>query len=256
MSLQPLLVALALLTQMPVAGFIRTESFTEDVRARSVLWYPSVAILLAAMLVACQQGLAQALPSHLQAILVLILWVAASGAIHLDGLADCTDAAAAAHSSREKMLSIFKQPDVGAMAVVVLVLALLLKASLLYTLIATANATTGIVCAVIGSRTLAVYYMLLTPYARTHGLATDLTRRKFLFPFSVQALLLLTALYVFLPIIPLSLSLLALILLSIVWRRFWLVRINGYVGDCVGAVIELAEISVLFVFAIYSMVPL
>lgn len=253
--MQALLIALALLTQMPVAGFIRSDSFTPHTRRQSVLWFPSIGILLSALLLG-GHWLVQALPAHLQAMLLLMLWVAASGAMHLDGLADCTDAAAAAHSSREKMLSIFKQADVGAMAVVMLVLVLLLKAVLLYSVITATYATTSIACAVTSARILAVYYMLLTPYARVQGMATDLTQSNLLLPFSVQTGLLFALFAVYIPIIPLSISLLVLVVLLILWRRFWLVRIKGYVGDCIGAFIELAEVLVLFVFTVYATVSL
>ena len=67
----------------------------------------------------------------LQAALLLALWVALTGALHLDGLADSADAWLGGFGDPARTLEIMKDPRSGPVAVVVLVLLLLLKFSAL-----------------------------------------------------------------------------------------------------------------------------
>jgi adenosylcobinamide-GDP ribazoletransferase len=68
-----------------------------------------------------------------QAVLVLMLWVAITGGLHLDGLADCADAWVGGFGNRQRSLAIMKDPAAGPIAV--LVLLLLLKWSLISSII-------------------------------------------------------------------------------------------------------------------------
>src|SRR5690606_11682993 len=66
----------------------------------------------------------------------LTVWVAVTGALHLDGLGDIADASGAAHKDRERMLAVLSDPHVGSFAVVVIALQLIAKLVLLHALIA------------------------------------------------------------------------------------------------------------------------
>ena len=59
----------------------------------------------------------------------LLVWVWTTGALHLDGLADLTDALAAAHRDKEKFFAVLADPHIGALGVVSIVLMLILKAT-------------------------------------------------------------------------------------------------------------------------------
>ena len=65
----------------------------------------------------------------------VILWVWITGALHLDGLADITDAAGAAHKGRERVLNVLGDPHVGSFGVVAVVLQLLAKLMVLHSVI-------------------------------------------------------------------------------------------------------------------------
>ena len=127
----PLLIALQFLTRLPVRlpGMPAPEQV-----GRSLLWYPLVGLLLGALLLAAQALLNQQ-PAVLQAALLLTLWVALSGGLHLDGLADTADAWVGGYGDRERTLAIMKDPRSGPIAVVVLVLLLLLKFAALLVLL-------------------------------------------------------------------------------------------------------------------------
>ncbi|AWE95022.1 cobalamin-5-phosphate synthase family protein [Pseudomonas paraeruginosa] len=122
-ALQSLLVALQFLTRLPVrlSAMPTPEQF-----GRAVLCYPLVGVLIGVVLYGAARSLDGA-PPPLQAALLLSLWVALSGALHLDGLADMADAWVGGLGDRERTLAIMKDPRSGPVAVVVLVLVLLLK---------------------------------------------------------------------------------------------------------------------------------
>ncbi|WP_054947872.1 MULTISPECIES: adenosylcobinamide-GDP ribazoletransferase [Novosphingobium] len=67
----------------------------------------------------------------LAALLALGAWVAVTGALHLDGLADVADATGAAHGNPARLSEVLADPHVGSFGVVVVVLQLLAKFVLL-----------------------------------------------------------------------------------------------------------------------------
>ncbi|MEK1940892.1 MAG: adenosylcobinamide-GDP ribazoletransferase, partial [Pseudomonas sp.] len=119
----PLLIAMQFLTSLPVRlpGMPSPEQL-----GRSLLWYPVVGLLIGLLLYGLDAVLNGA-PVLLHAALILAAWVALSGALHLDGLADSADAWLGGFGDRERTLSIMKDPRSGPIAVVTLVLVLLLK---------------------------------------------------------------------------------------------------------------------------------
>ena len=123
----PLLIALQFLTSLP----IRLPAMpTPRQQGRSLLHYPAVGLFLGALLWLAALLLEGASPL-LQAALLLALWVALTGALHLDGLADSADAWLGGFGDPARTLEIMKDPRSGPVAVVVLVLLLLLKFSAL-----------------------------------------------------------------------------------------------------------------------------
>ena len=127
----PLLIALQFLTSLP----IRLPAMPEPgQQGRSLLYYPVVGLLLGALLCLAAFVLDGA-PPLLQAALLLTLWVALTGALHLDGLAYSADAWLGGFGDRERTLQIMKDPRSGPVAMEVLVLLLLLKFSALLALL-------------------------------------------------------------------------------------------------------------------------
>lgn len=120
-------IALSTLTLLPVSP---KEWKSADVKA-SVTFYPLVGALLGVLLTA----LLQIHLSHgLKAILLLLLWVIGTGAFHLDGLADCCDGFFGGKDPEDRR-RIMKDPFIGAYGVTAIVLDLLIKFSLLSSLL-------------------------------------------------------------------------------------------------------------------------
>jgi adenosylcobinamide-GDP ribazoletransferase len=178
----------------------------------------------------------------------LAAWVAITGGLHLDGLADSADAWAGGCGDRERTLAIMQDPRSGPIAVVVLVLVLLLKFAALVTLVA-ADAGLLLLLAPWLARGLLPLLFLSTAYVRPGGLgqalAENLPRRQLswvLLAHGVAILLLGWA------------GLQALLMAGLVFawvRRVMLQRLGGTTGDTAGALLELVECAVLVTLALY-----
>jgi adenosylcobinamide-GDP ribazoletransferase len=101
---------------------------------QAVLYYPLVGLLLGGLL-ALLAGVLTSAPAPLAALLLVTLWVWGTGALHLDGLADCADAWVGGLGDRARTLAILKDPHLGVMGGVALMLALLAKYATLWVLL-------------------------------------------------------------------------------------------------------------------------
>ena len=237
--LQPLWIALQFLTRIPIrlAGVPTAEQ-----QGRSLLCYPLVGLLLGGLLWLLQHLLADAAPL-LQAALLLSAWVALSGALHLDGLADSADAWVGGMGDRERTLALMKDPCCGPMGVVALLLVLLLKCAALLALLDSGEVVALLLAPLLG-RSAVLALFLGTPYVRPGGiaqlLATHLPRpaaKAVLLAVAAGGLLLFGAT-----------GLLALLLAGVTLfgvRHALMRRLQGTTGDTAGALQELVECVVL-----------
>ncbi|MCQ2047583.1 cobalamin synthase [Stutzerimonas stutzeri] len=233
----PLLIALQFLTSLP----IRLPAMPEpEQQGRSLLYYPVVGLLLGALLCLAAFVLDGAAPL-LQAALLLTLWVALTGGLHLDGLADSADAWLGGFGDRERTLQIMKDPRSGPVAVVVLVLLLLLKFSALLALLQAQQYSALLLAPVLGRAALPALF-LLTPYVRPnglgHALAANLPHGE---ARGVLALVAVGCLLFGSGLVALSLAAVTFMLA----RRAMLRRLGGTTGDTAGALLELVECTVL-----------
>jgi adenosylcobinamide-GDP ribazoletransferase len=123
--LRGLRLATQFLTRIPVPGVV---NFSPEELSRSSLWFPFVGLVIGALVAAIVFAVA-ARNAAIAAVLGLTAWVWITGALHLDGLADLTDALAAAHRDPQRFLAVLADPHTGAFGVVSITLMLILKAS-------------------------------------------------------------------------------------------------------------------------------
>ncbi len=235
--LRSLLVALHFLTRLPLPS---REVSLEEV-GRSAWAFPAVGALIGLLLVGSDALLGYLFPPVLRAALVLALWVALTGALHLDGFVDCCDALLAARSP-EVRLEILRDTHVGAFGVVGAVILLLVKFAALATGLSSGTWTALLLAPLLG-RWAMVYAMACYPAARAAGMGK--TVREFV---SGRALLGATMLALLpLPARPLEgLIALALAWLFTVLFAHWVLRrIPGFTGDVYGALCESVEVIVL-----------
>ncbi|WP_430229766.1 adenosylcobinamide-GDP ribazoletransferase [Nitrosomonas communis] len=242
--IKPFLVALQFLTRLPVPLFSLPS---EKTVGYSLLFYPLVGLMIGTLLITLGWLLRDA-PPLVAAALLLTGWIALTGGLHLDGVADSADAWVGGMGDTEKTLAIMKDPNCGPMGVIAILLVLLLKFVTLHSLFIMQNWMV-LLYATILARTLIPLLFLTTPYVRRHGLGTSLSthlpRKLSIFVITVSPLLLflMTGLDYFWLI-------LTTILTFLVVRFMMIQRIHGTTGDTAGALIEITETNVLLTAAL------
>lgn len=181
--------------------------------------------------------------SLLIAALMLTAWCLTTGGLHLDGLADAADAWVGGYGDKQRTLDIMKDPTVGPMGAMLVVLVLLVKFAALVVLVDKFDDFL-LLGALIAIPMLARFSILplfyFTDYVREQGLGTDLKRS-----ISMAMLLLLTAICAILSVIFLqqkTMLVLILFVAILLWtRNIMIQRIGGTTGDTAGALIEIQE---------------
>ena len=209
---------------------------------RSLAWYPLVGALIGALLAGAVALLGFFLPAApgVTAVLVVALWVRVTGGLHLDGLADTADAAAAG-GDRARRLAVLQDPRAGPAGVVAIVLVLLAKVAALTQLLQAGGAMIALVIAPVIGRSLLVAAFLSTPYVRAGGLGEALARhhdRR-----ACRAGLALTLVGIGVLAGPATALVLVLsnAALLLYWRRGAMRDLGGCTGDLAGALVEVGE---------------
>jgi adenosylcobinamide-GDP ribazoletransferase len=125
------ILAMQFLTRLPTP---RVEA-DDAAFAASMRWFPAVGAVIG-MLIAGAAWAGQHVDPWTGALAALATWVLVTGALHLDGLADITDAGGAAHKDKAKLLAVLADPHVGSFGVVAIGLQLSAKLVLLHGMIA------------------------------------------------------------------------------------------------------------------------
>jgi adenosylcobinamide-GDP ribazoletransferase len=236
--MKSILIALQFLTRIPVKF---REIPTDEQTAKSLLAYPLIGVGIGAVLVIAYLAL-QDTSALLRSALILTLWVGITGALHLDGLADSADALVGGFGDKNKTLAIMKDPNCGPVGVVVLILILLLKFSVLFSL-SEQNLVLLLLAPAI-ARTTILWSFLNIPYVRQGGLGQSfsdfIAYKKTAQWLVVYALLLLF----FLNGLGLVLLLATVITLYLL-KSIQVARIEGMTGDTLGAQVEIIEVIIL-----------
>ena len=235
------LVATAFLTRVPVP----VPAGAADV-GRAARWFPLIGGLIggASALVAWTMTEILDFPGELTAMLVVALCAWATGAIHLDGVADTVDGLGGGRD-REQVLRIMRDPRIGSYGAAALIFVIGVKVTAIAALLDRDAALPFIVAAPAISRWTISALAAGLPYARTEGgLGKAVTQER-----DIIGLVVATAVTALIAIGALRVDAL------IVWAfaaliAVWIAgtarqRIGGVTGDVFGASVELTETSVL-----------
>lgn len=242
-SVQAIVLATQLLSRLP----IRTATApTEADYGRSVVAYPLIGLMLGGILMVTHALLANQV-ALLQAAMLLSLWVAFSGALHLDGLADSVDAWVGGLGDRDRSLAIMKDPRSGPMAVTALVVLLLLKFAALSVVLAQSPGYWLVAAPLLGRAALVAAFLFI-PYVSSNGLGAAHARALPRYP--ALTVLILSCLAVMLagPAGLLGVAVAALLFWLV--RRASMRRLGGFTGDIAGALCELTETALLLILAL------
>ena len=232
----PFLAAVRFLTRFPAP-----DPGALDARAQAwlPLYFPVVGLALGLALWVLATLLGYA-PAAVTASVLLLAWVSGTGGLHLDGLADSADAWVGGLGSRERTLDIMKDPMIGAMGAIALVLILIAKWAAVTALLDRDTEVLLWLPALARAQLLLVF--LTTPYAGRGGIggrfAADLPRggARVVVAVSWGACLAMLGPHTW------GLAL-AAGLLFLLWRHAIMKRLGGFTGDTAGGLVELTEVA-------------
>jgi adenosylcobinamide-GDP ribazoletransferase len=238
MTWRGLIVAFGLLTYIPVPN---SGKVTERDLALAANWAPAVGLVIGSVL-----GVAYWVTSvsgaWIAALVVVLVWIGITGALHLDGLGDVADAFGAAHRNPDRLLPVLSDPHAGNFAVIAITVQIMTKLVLLSQMPA---ATPLLALAVIPAwarwGTL-VWSAWLDPLKPGMGSAFGAGISKL--SIVLWAVALTGASIATHP--PLLAALLFIPLIAVFWR--W--RLGGIAGDCIGASVEVTETLLLAVLVL------
>ncbi len=237
--------ATGFLTRLPVGTHL---DYSPDKMHSALRWFPTVGWLLAGVLAIIWLVASSVLGTGPGVCLLLIGSVLLTGALHEDGLADCFDGFYGGFETRRK-LDIMKDSRIGTYGTCALVLALVTKFSLLWSLSEQGWLISALFVGYPLSRALAITHAQDLTYVSAPGKSkSDPLARPLSFPMLMQ--LLGTGVF--------GLVVLwangnvgisgVLVVGAACWAsRWWLKRwmhkhIHGFTGDCLGAAQQLQEL--------------
>lgn len=249
--------AIAFLTRIPAVNLSKAlKIHNKNIAQGSLYFYPLVGLIIGLLMLAVycicawQVSNSYSLPSLgfdssslVIAALMLLVWCLVTGGLHLDGLADAADAWVGGYGDKQRTLDIMKDPTIGPMGAMLVVVVLLLKFSALVVVVDKSQGfyLIGAVLAVPMLARLSILPLFyFTPYVRDKGLGSNLKQ-------SINPLLLtmVTVISVLLTVVFLQQKSILILILSaaiLLWaRNIMMQRIGGTTGDTAGAMIEVQE---------------
>ena len=225
-----LILAFQMLTRLPMP-VLRVVG----VPAQAAGWFPLAGLVVGALV---SLPLIWIPDPRLAALVALLLWVWVTGGLHLDGLADLTDALGAVHKAtqqnRARFLAVLADPHVGSFGVIALVLQLMTKFVLLW-LLAEADAGGWVLPLIAAWARLGALVWGQSLPSLKPGLGAQFSWRTGRWASLIWLLALLAMSAMWTP---------ALIVAPGVLWAWWLFlrqRLGGMSGDCLGAGIEGVE---------------
>jgi adenosylcobinamide-GDP ribazoletransferase len=228
------------LTVFPVADGLSTEP---ERLARSMAFFPAIGLLLGLGLVVIDSLLAPLIPRAVADSLLVLVLIAVTGALHLDGIADLCDGLAGG-KDREGILRIMKDSRVGVIGVVGLVMVILLKYLTLHNVPVQLKSAALIFMPAAGrwvQVVLATYCSYIRPGGGTGGAFVDNVGERELIIASITLLPAALILFGLKGLVVLLLLGLGAMLLL----RYFQVRLGGVTGDVLGASSEMMEVFAL-----------
>ncbi len=249
--------AIAFLTRIPAVNLsVALKSNNKQISQGSLYFYPLVGLIIGLAMCAVyficawQVNNSSPVPSAgfessnlVIAALMLLVWCLITGGLHLDGLADAGDAWVGGYGDKQRTLDIMKDPTVGPMGAMLVVLILLLKFAALVVVVDKFDNLylVGIILAVpMLARFSILPLFYFTPYVRDKGLGSNLKQS-----ISPALFIIVTTICMIFTVFFLqqkSIFILILAAAILLWaRNIMMQRIGGTTGDTAGALIEVQE---------------
>jgi adenosylcobinamide-GDP ribazoletransferase len=223
--------------------------------ARSMTYFPLVGFVIGFILVNLDRAMLIALPRSVATFLLIIFFVLMTRALHIDGLADTLDGlmGGSDHASR---LSIMKDSRIGTAGVIGIVSVLVMKYLCLNNLYESERVAALLTAPALG-RWSQAFMVYNSQYGRENGMAKAFVGHlrssglaaSSLFAAGLTAFVVvrmdLQSLFLYLSIVC------GVIVLTLAGKRYLVRKLGGVTGDAIGAMNELNEVFVLFLFVLF-----
>lgn len=230
--------ALGYFTRVPVPRWVGFEP--EYLHAAS-RYFPLIGVLAGVVNALVYCVALRAFPAGVAVILSMAAGLIFTGALHEDGLADCADAFGGAFT-REDALRIMRDSRIGAFGAIALIVVLVLKWQTLAAL-PPVRCAALIVAAHSVSRVFAISYLCTLEYVREEGKAKPVARRM-----GAGAMLFAATVglpWIFWPDWRLGcVVIVAMLLCRYLLGRYFVKRLGGYTGDCLGMAQQVFEVTI------------
>ena len=236
--------ALGYFTRVPVPRWVGYEPQWLNAAAR---YFPLVGVFVGGFGALVYLAALRVLPAGVAVLLSMAATLVATGAFHEDGLADCCDAFGGGYR-RDDVLRIMHDSRIGAFGAIALVVALALKWQTLAAM-PPLRAAMSMVAAHAASRACAISYLLTLDYVRAEGKAKPVAQRMRIGAWCFACAFGLP--WLFWPASPdwragvATLTVLAV--LRVALGRYFVRRIGGYTGDCLGFAQQVFELAIYLV---------
>lgn len=237
-------IALQFFTRVPIPRWV---GFEPDWLHHASRYFPLVGVVVGAACAGVYAGAAWLWPAPLAAILATAAGIYLTGAFHEDGFADMCDGFGGGQTL-ERVLEIMKDSRIGAYGAIGIMLMLALKCAALAAM-TPATACAALLLAHPLSRLAAASLIWRLDYARAEGKAKPMAQQMTGFELCIAgACVLLPALLLgaggFLSWRAIALGLVTAGAAALWLGAMCVRRIQGYTGDCLGAVQQVAEAAI------------
>ncbi len=236
--------AFTFLTRLPLS---RVENFEPEDFSASVVWFPLVGLVVGVFLTMVA-ALGSSVNHWLDALLVVLVWIAITGALHLDGAADMADALGAAHRDPERFCDVMKDPHIGAFGVVTLIAILMTKLVTAFVLLESQNNPFWVLLLIPAWARFGAMFWSGTLEAIAPGSGERFAWRSPAYAIWMWGLALFMLSWMTVSLLFALFAALCLLL----WREYLKWRLNGMTGDCLGAGIEVCECCMLLLGAWFA----
>ena len=248
------LTALGYFTRVPLPGpLAQWVGFEPRYLNAAARYFPLVGLLVGATGALATWGALQWWPPGVAVLLGMAVTLLLTGAFHEDGLADCVDAFGGGYT-REDVLRIMHDSRIGAFGAIALVVALALKWQLLVALCergGTVVMLAVLVAAHGASRAMAASYLAMLDYVRAEGKAKPVAQRLAGAGLGFALLCGVAPLFLVSPAFGAAATV-ALAALRLALGRYFVRRVGGYTGDCLGMAQQFAELLVYLLAAAWT----
>lgn len=233
-----LILMLQFLTKLPLPFNIEAD---EEDFSKGVIYFPLVGLIIGLLLAGTYVGVLSISNSMIASVFVVAFEVFLTGGLHLDGLADTFDGLYS-YRDKERMLEIMKDSRVGTNGVLILVLGIVAKLVLIYSLDAPIEVL--IVMPVV-SRLMVVMMSRFSKYARENGMGGFFIGKT-----TTLQLIIATIMTIAVHLIRPELLIVSVIVtvLALIYRYHVYTKIDGITGDVLGAIVEMSEVFFLLIY--------